>query len=175
MLPKHACTPQSLRRIGVGIDTSRYGHYAVFLQDDLQPEADELSFSESAAGYALFRQRLQALVQRYQAVEFAVRVDVAGAYADNLLHFLHRLTMPAVDRLEAAAPLALTISCGDPQRNKNYRSALFGNQGISNAPRSVAFQAGTCSGATLYRLSVPTRCDSQLDCHGRGRGKLDSP
>ena len=128
MLAQHAATPQSPRRIGVGIDTSRYGHYAVFLKDDLQPAADELSFPESAAGYALFRQRLQALVQRYKAVDFAVRLDVAGPYADNLLHFLHRLAMPAVDSSEAVAPLALAISCGDPQRNKNYRAALFGGQ-----------------------------------------------
>ena len=26
-------------RVGVGIDTSRYGHYAAFLRDDLQPAA----------------------------------------------------------------------------------------------------------------------------------------
>src|SRR5262249_23043291 len=101
---------------------------AVFLKDDLQPAADELSFPEPAAGYALFRQRLQALVQRYKAVDFAVRLDVAGPYADNRLHFLHRLAMPAVDSSEAVAPLALAISCGDPQRNKNYRAALFGGQ-----------------------------------------------
>jgi hypothetical protein len=87
VLPQHTATPQSPQRFGVGIDTSRYGHYAVFLTDDLQPAADELSFPESAAGYALFRQRLQALVQRYQFVDFAVRVDVAGPYVDNLLHF----------------------------------------------------------------------------------------
>jgi transposase len=128
MLPEHAATPQSPRRIGVGVDTSRYGHYAVFLRDDLQPAADELSFPESAAGYALFRQRLQALAQRHGAVDFAIRLDVAGPYADNLLHFLHRLALPAVSRPEAAAPLALTVSCGDPQRNKNYRAALFGSQ-----------------------------------------------
>jgi hypothetical protein len=40
MLPHHATAPQSpaptnaARRIGVGIDTSRYGHYAAFLRDD---------------------------------------------------------------------------------------------------------------------------------------------
>jgi transposase len=128
MLPQHAHAPQSPRRIGVGIDTSRYGHYAVFLRDDLQPAADELSFAECAAGYALFRQRLQGIVQRYGPVAFAVRLDVAGPYADNLLHFLHRLATPSGDRPDAPAPLVLTISCGDPQRNKNYRAALFGSQ-----------------------------------------------
>jgi hypothetical protein len=50
MLPQPAPLPQSPRRIGVGIDTSRYGHYAAFLRDDLQPAAEELAFPESAAG-----------------------------------------------------------------------------------------------------------------------------
>ena len=39
MLAQHASAPQSPRRFGVGIDTSRYGHYAAFLKDDLQPAA----------------------------------------------------------------------------------------------------------------------------------------
>jgi transposase len=128
MLPQHAPAPQSSRRIGVGIDTSRYGHYAAFLRDDLQPAADELAFPESAAGYTLLQQRLQGIVARYHAVDFAVRLDVAGPYADNLLHFLHQLATPHADRSDAPAPLALTISCGDPQRNKNYRAAFFGSQ-----------------------------------------------
>ena len=54
MLPQSAPAPQpspsSARRVGVGIDTARYGHYAAFLRDDLQPAADELQFAESAAG-----------------------------------------------------------------------------------------------------------------------------
>ena len=54
-------------------------------------------------------------------VHFAVRLDVAGQYADNLLHFLHTLQ----GRLGNAT---FTISCGDTQRNKNYRAALFGSQ-----------------------------------------------
>ena len=59
MLPSSASMPQSLRRIGVGIDTSRYGHYACFLHEDLQPAAAELAFAESAAGYQQLRQRLE--------------------------------------------------------------------------------------------------------------------
>src|SRR5947209_13896709 len=80
-----------LPRVGVGIDTSRYGHYAAFLRDDLQPAAAERSFAESAAGYALLRQRLERLAQGHRAVCFVVRLDAAGPYADNLLHFLHQL------------------------------------------------------------------------------------
>jgi transposase len=128
MLPQPAPAPQPPRRIGVGIDTSRYGHYAAFLRDDLQPAAAELPFPESAAGYALLRQRLEGIAGRHGPAHFVVRVDAAGQYADNLLHFLHRLAAPAPDPAAPATPLALTVSCGDPQRNKNYRAALFGGQ-----------------------------------------------
>jgi transposase len=119
------------RRIGVGVDTSRYGHYAAFLREDLQPAAAELLFTESAQGYAQLRQRLEQIAQRHGHVHFVVRLDAAGQYADNLLHFLHGLGTPAELSAPApadAAPLALSLSCGDPQRNKNYRAALFGNK-----------------------------------------------
>src|SRR6516225_6635852 len=124
MLPHSAPAPQSPRRFGVGIDTSRYGHYAAFLRDDLQPAAAELPFAESAKGYASFRQRLEQLVQRHGVVHFVIRLDAAGQYADKLLHFLHALAgASGWDQVPT-----VSISCGDPQRNKNYRAALFGNK-----------------------------------------------
>jgi transposase len=113
------------RDVGVGIDTSRYGHYAAFLRDDLQPAAAELQFAESAGGYARFRQRLEHIVQRQGAAHFVIRLDAAGQYADNLLDFLHGLFPPGPDGTRRAT---CSISCGDPQRNKNYRAALFGNK-----------------------------------------------
>jgi hypothetical protein len=113
MLPQPtAVTPT---KIGVGIDTSRYGHYAAFLRDDLNAAAGELQFVESAAGYAQLRQRFEAIVAKHGHVHFLIRLDAAGQYADNLLHFLHSL----------ASSFGVTISCGDPQRNKNYRAALL--------------------------------------------------
>lgn len=115
-------------RIGVGIDTSRYGHYAAFLRDDYQPAADELQFPESADGYAQFRQRLEHIAQRHPAVAFVIRLDAAGQYADNLLHFLHQFGKHP-ERPSGAIPHSdVTLSCGDPQRNKNYRAALFGSK-----------------------------------------------
>jgi len=124
--PAPQSTQQPPRRFGVGIDTSRYGHYAVFLRDDLQPAADELPFAESAPGYALLRQQLERLAQRHGPAHFLVRLDAAGQYADNLLHFLHGLA--AAGPAASPAPFALSLCCGDPQRNKNYRAALFGNK-----------------------------------------------
>jgi transposase len=115
-------------RIGVGIDTSRYGHYAAFLRDDLQPAAAELQFVESADGYALFRQRLELIAQRHPAVSFVLRLDAAGQYADNLLHFLHNLARHPERKTCALPNSDISISCGDPQRNKNYRAALFGSK-----------------------------------------------
>src|SRR5262249_34816298 len=128
MLPHHAPTPQSPRRFEVGIDTSRYAHSAVSLNDDLQAAAPELQFPESAAVYALLRQRLQRLTQQHGSVHFSVRRDAAGQYADNLLHFLHGLATPGDNTPEASPAFSLAISCGDPQRHKNYRAALFGGK-----------------------------------------------
>src|SRR5262249_4731231 len=97
MLPSSASASQPIRRVGVGIDTSRYGHYACFLADGLQPAAAELSFAESAAGYQQLRQRLEQIVRRQAPVLFVIRLDAAGQYADNLLHFLHGLATAGAD------------------------------------------------------------------------------
>jgi transposase len=112
--PDRPATP-----LGVGIDTSRYGHYAAFLDADLQAAAPDLEVVESAAGYGKLRRRLADLVARHGPVHFHVRLDAAGLYADNLLAWLG-----AVDIADAA----FTISCGDTQRNKNYRVAVYGHQ-----------------------------------------------
>src|SRR5262249_26889597 len=97
-----------------------------FLNEDLQPAAAELQFPESAAGYARLRGRLERLA-RHGPAHFVVRLDAAGQYADNLRHFLHGLAGRAPGTA-AAASFRLTLSCGDPQRNKNYRAALFGGK-----------------------------------------------
>ena len=83
MLLSSASPAQSVRCIGVGIDTSRYGHYACFLREDLEAAAVELAFAEPAAGYQQLRQRVQQIVQRHGAVHFVVRLDPVGQYADN--------------------------------------------------------------------------------------------
>ncbi len=164
MRPPSAPVPQpplaASRRCGVGIDTSRYGHYAAFLGDDLQPAADELQFPESAAGYALLRQRLERIAQRHGPVHFVVRLDAAGQYADNLLHFLHGLGTPTVD---APAAFPLTVSCGDPQRNKNYRAALFGPQKSDPVEaRAAARFAPTEQPTPTGELALPQRTPRQV-------------
>jgi transposase len=126
--------------IGVGIDTSRYGHYAAFLDDGLQTAAPDLEVLESAAGYARLRQRLVDLVARHGRVHFHVRLDAAGLYADNLLAWLGGL------QLDHAA---FTLSCGDTQRNKNYRVAVYGHQ------KSDPVEARACARYALTERPRP--------------------
>jgi transposase len=150
-------------RIGVGIDTSRYGHYAAFLRDDLQPAAAELPFAESADGYAQLRQRLEVLAQRHPDAVFSIRLDVAGQYADNLLHFLHHLAAPSQPTSAILAHRHFTISCGDPQRNKNYRAALFGaSKSDAVEARAAARFAVSERPAATPPLSLPLRLLRQV-------------
>jgi transposase len=126
--------------IGVGIDTSRYGHYAAFLDADLHQAAAELEVVESAAGYAKLRDRFSYLVNKHGRIQYYVRVDVAGAYADNLLAWLHELNIDNA---------AFSISCGDPQRNKNYRLGIYGQK------KSDPIEARACAHFAVRQRPKP--------------------
>src|SRR5271165_6861296 len=99
--------------IGVGIDTARYGHRVSFLRPDRQPAAKPLTVLENQAGYQTLHERLQRLHRQHPQAHFHVRIDAAGQYAANLEHFLRTLTLP------------LTLSVGEPKRNKDYQKAHF--------------------------------------------------
>ena len=106
-------TAQPLDRIGVGIDTARYGHRVSFLRPDRQPAAKPLTVLENRSGYQALQQRLQHLHQQHPKAHFHIHLDAAGQYAANLEHFLRRL------------PLPITLSIGEPKRNKDYQKAHF--------------------------------------------------
>jgi transposase len=110
-MPATASAP--LDRIGVGIDTARYGHRVSFLRPDRQPAAKPLTVLENLAGYQALQQRLEQLHQQHPQAHFHVRIDAAGQYAANLEHFLRGLALP------------LTVSVGEPKRNKDYQRAHF--------------------------------------------------
>jgi transposase len=102
-----------LDRIGVGIDTARYGHRVWFLRPDRQPAAKPLTVLESRAGYQALQQRLEHLHGQHPQAHFHIRIDAAGQYAANLEHFLRGLDLP------------LTVSVGEPKRNRDYQKAHF--------------------------------------------------
>ena len=52
-------TATSLDRIGVGIDTARYGHRVSFLRPDRKPAAKPLTVMENRAGYQALQERLK--------------------------------------------------------------------------------------------------------------------
>src|ERR1700732_382712 len=102
-----------LDRIGVGIDTARYGHRVSFLRPDRQPAAKPITVLESRAGYQSLQERLEQLHEQHPQAHFHVRMDAAGQYATNLEHFLRGLALP------------ITLSIGEPKRNKDYQKAHF--------------------------------------------------
>jgi transposase len=106
-------TTTGLDRIGVGIDTARYGHRASFLAPDLRPAAKSLTVTENHAGYQALRRRLEQSRLKHPQVHFHIRIDAAGQYAANLEQFLRGLELP------------MTLSVGEPKRNKDYRMAHF--------------------------------------------------
>jgi transposase len=106
-------TTASLDRIGVGIDTARYGHRVSFLRPDRKPAAKPLTVMENRAGYQALEERLNQLHEQHPDARFHVRIDAAGQYAVNLEIFLRGLNLP------------MTISVGEPKRNKDYQKAHF--------------------------------------------------
>jgi len=96
MVPQPTAFSQSLRRIGVGIDTSRCGHYAAFLRENLQPADAEFPFAESGQGYQALRERLQRIARRDAPCSFVVRVD-AAAYGSPNPTFKHSLNFCSSD------------------------------------------------------------------------------
>jgi hypothetical protein len=106
-------TATLLDRIGVGIDTARYGHRASFLRPDRQPAAKAITVTENRQGYQALQDRLEQLHAQHPQAHFHVRIDAAGQYAANLEQFLRSL------------PLPITLSIGEPKRNKDYQKAHF--------------------------------------------------
>src|SRR5262249_6603116 len=67
----------------------------------------------SHQGYHDLRKRLELLHQQHPEAHFHIRIDAAGQYAAHLESFLRSL------------PLPMTISVGEPKRNKDYQKAHF--------------------------------------------------
>jgi transposase len=106
-------TTTSLDRIGVGIDTARYGHRVSFVRPDRKPAAKPLTVMENRAGYQALQELLKQLQQEHPQAHFHVRIDAAGQYAVNFEQFLRGLDLP------------MTLSIGEPKRNKDYQKAHF--------------------------------------------------
>jgi len=103
----------ALDHIGVGIDTARYGHRVSFLRPDRSPAAAPLTVMENREGYQALEDRLRKLCRQHPQAHFHIRIDAAGQYAVNLEQFLRSLDLP------------MTLSVGEPKRNKDYRKAHF--------------------------------------------------
>src|SRR5882724_7928016 len=65
-------TTTPLERIGVGIDTARYGHRVWFLRPDHKPAAKPLTVLENRNGYQALQERLQQLRQQHPQAHFHI-------------------------------------------------------------------------------------------------------
>ena len=102
-----------LLHLGVGIDTARYGHYVTFLREDFQPATRPMTIFENRASYQQFQESLHCLHKRHPQAHFHVHIDAAGQYAINLERFVRTLNLP------------MTVSVGEPKRNKDYQRVHF--------------------------------------------------
>jgi transposase len=98
--------------IGVGIDTARYGHRVTFLREDRQPATPPITITENDQGFQQLKGQFQRLLKKHPQVHFHVHLDAAGQYATNLERFLRQLELP------------MTLSIGEPKRNKDYHKAF---------------------------------------------------
>ena len=104
---------QDVDVVGVGIDTARYCHHVAFLDQNLRPLAKSFYFDENQNGYNVLRDCINRLRDQHPRARFVVRIDAAGQYSRNLESFLRSIEPP------------MTVSIGDPVRNKHYHKAHF--------------------------------------------------
>jgi hypothetical protein len=170
-------TIESLDRIGVGIDTARFGHRVSFLRPDRKPAAKPLTVMENRAGYQSLQDRLNQLHEHNHDAKFHVRIDAAGQYAVNLEVFLRSLNLP------------MTVSVGEPKRNKDYQKAHYPKRTTDDTEsqamaRFAVVELPDATPAPLRRGRA-TRCDTgSVNAHdpvARGRrtsavqGQADDP
>src|SRR5713101_6483123 len=110
-------TATPLDRIGVGIDTARYGHRVTFLKPDRLPAAKTLTVLENRASYRALQQRLQRLHEQHPQAHFHIRIDAAGQYAANLERFLRQLSLPG-SRCAPCSPASPAACRSRPERSR---------------------------------------------------------
>lgn len=104
--------PESVKHIGIGIDTGRYGHHVSFMHEDKQKAAESITVMENTDDYSILSEQLFRFHKQFPDAHLHLRIDAAGQYATNLEVFLREIQ-----------GLPIIISVGEPKRNKDYHSA----------------------------------------------------
>lgn len=131
------------QRIGIGIDTARYGHRVAFLDEDKNPAAPSLTVMESRRGYQQLQDRLKKLHHKHPQASLHVHIDAAGTYATNLESFLHRVDLP------------LTVSVGQPKRNKDYQQVHFPKRKSDDTESRAMARFAVVEGPTATPAASP--------------------
>ena len=80
---RQTAAPAALDRIGVGIDTARYGHRVSFRRPDHQPAAKPLTVMETQAGYQALQEQLERLHRQHPQAQFHVRIELPSRRSDD--------------------------------------------------------------------------------------------
>ena len=106
---------------GIGIDTARYGHHVSFM-DEYQPTATKLfHFEEHAQGYQKLLKALLALAAKAGTYHFNIRIDAAGQYADNFIHWLHSQKLKSKRPPLNFAAFKSQLSIAEVLRSHNWK------------------------------------------------------
>lgn len=145
--------------IAVGIDTARYGHRVAFLGEDRRSVAPALTVTENHEGYQRLLQQLQQLQHQYPEACFRVHLDVAGQYAANLERFLRSLDLP------------MSLSIGEPKRNKDYHKAVFPKR-TTDDTESIAMARFALAERPAPTLAVPDELFALREIASRLQGQV---
>jgi transposase len=143
-----------LAHIGVGIDTARFGHRVSFFREDRQPAAPSMTVTENQDGYDQLQRQLRQLHQHHPQARFHVHLDAAGQYAANLERFLRGLDLP------------MTLSIGEPKRNRDYHKAFFPKQTTDNTESQAMARFGVMEQPTPS-VEVPNEFIALREVAGR--------
>ena len=150
-------TATSLDRIGVGIDTARYGHRVSFLRPDRQPAAKPLTVMENqrrlSGPAANASKQLQ---QQHPQAHFHVRIDAAGQYAANLEQFLRGLDF-AHDPLHRRTQTQQGLSEG-PLPQTHHRRHREPGHGPLRRRRATRRHAGAIRARWSCSAKSPAAC-----------------
>jgi transposase len=98
---------------------------------------------EKRQGYEELKQALDGLHRKHPEAQFHVHIDAAGQYATNLIRYLRSL------------PLPLTVSVGEPARNKSYQKAFSPKRTCDDTESRAMARYGVVEKPT----ATPSVCD----------------
>jgi transposase len=118
-----------------------------------------VTITENQQGFQQLNHQLQELHRKHPDAHFHVHLDAAGQYATNLERFLRGLELP------------MTISVGEPKRNKDYHKAFFPKQTTDDTESQAMARFGVVE-QPLPTAEVPDEFFALREIASRLQGQI---